>query len=261
MYLPSRLSSTYFRLLRVLLSLGDLLYIQLPAFPYRGSQYPYGEHYATWNQTPSGSSLQFGLTQHVAVPHALGGWRDVIMTRNNCNTSDLTVEPPSISDQGLLCYTMPLLLSLRLLSVTPVVGDALMERCSMTTFSTAHSVVTSSICVIQRSNSSLMLFFRYVQHRTQVRSLQPWLDQHCWMLRRNVRRLERRYRHTNLTALLALVASEICFVTFGWMRPLFLETSDRPWEWKSMSALADDFGFSWMLYCSYFSNPRFVHGE
>src|SRR6218665_4007367 len=51
---------------------------------------------------------QFGLTQHVAEPtHRLGGWLDVIITRDDCALTDLQIFPPTISDHGLVMATIP----------------------------------------------------------------------------------------------------------------------------------------------------------
>src|SRR6218665_1860223 len=51
---------------------------------------------------------QFGLTQHVAEPtHKLGGWLDVIVTRNDCQVTDVTVHPPILSDHGLVMASIP----------------------------------------------------------------------------------------------------------------------------------------------------------
>src|SRR6218665_2395115 len=51
---------------------------------------------------------QFGLTQHVAEPtHKLGGWLDVIITRDDCQVTDVTVHPPILSDHGLVMASIP----------------------------------------------------------------------------------------------------------------------------------------------------------
>ena len=54
---------------------------------------------------------QFGLVQHVDGPtHRLGGWLDVIITRDDCALTDLQIFPPTISDHGLVLATIPYLL-------------------------------------------------------------------------------------------------------------------------------------------------------
>src|SRR5688572_11482496 len=50
---------------------------------------------------------QFGLKQHVTEPtHLLGGWLDVIVTRDDCRVSDVTVFPPVLSDHGLVAASI-----------------------------------------------------------------------------------------------------------------------------------------------------------
>lgn len=84
-----------------------IIHIQLSASSYyRGPQY----HLENVSSPRFVDILsQFGLTQYVAATtHVFGDWLDVVMRRDDCETADLTIEPPSISDHGLL-FTMPLL--------------------------------------------------------------------------------------------------------------------------------------------------------
>ena len=152
---------------------------------------------------------QFGLSQHVAEPtHTLGGWLDAVITRDDCLIPDLRVEPPSFSDHGLLLFTVPYLSSqpvcaLRLsrgwkrldrqafcdgLRNSPLCGD-LSLLADLSTDALFSLYETSMLPLI---DSLLPL----CQHRTYSRPLQPWLDYQCRSLRRNVRRLERRFRRT-----------------------------------------------------------------
>src|SRR6218665_3961528 len=60
---------------------------------------------------------QFGLTQHVAEPtHKLGGWLDVIVTRDDCQVTDVTVHPPILSDHGLVMACIPFIYESSLLT-------------------------------------------------------------------------------------------------------------------------------------------------
>ena len=50
----------------------------------------------------------FSLIQHVDSPtHSAGGILDVVITRSDCNIDNLVVDPPSISDHGLITCTTP----------------------------------------------------------------------------------------------------------------------------------------------------------
>ena len=50
----------------------------------------------------------FALVQHVDAPtHSAGGILDVVITRSDCDINYLTVDPPTISDHGLITCTVP----------------------------------------------------------------------------------------------------------------------------------------------------------
>src|SRR6218665_2668448 len=56
---------------------------------------------------------QFGMAQHIAEStHLSGGWLDVILTRDDCALTDLSVHPPTISDHGLIFASIPFLCEL-----------------------------------------------------------------------------------------------------------------------------------------------------
>src|SRR6218665_3164454 len=41
--------------------------------------------------------------------HRLGGWLDVLITRDDCQLVDITVHPPTVSNYGLVIATVPFL--------------------------------------------------------------------------------------------------------------------------------------------------------
>ena len=50
----------------------------------------------------------FSLIQHVDAPtHSAGGILDVVITRSDCDINNLIVDPPTISDHGLITCTVP----------------------------------------------------------------------------------------------------------------------------------------------------------
>ena len=50
----------------------------------------------------------FGLTQHVDSPtHNKGGILDLLITRSDCAVENLRVDPPIISDHGVISGTLP----------------------------------------------------------------------------------------------------------------------------------------------------------
>src|SRR6218665_3900261 len=155
---------------------------------------------------------QFGLTQHVAEPtHKLGGWLDVIVTRDDCQVTDVTVHPPILSDHGTSCHGFH---SVHLRAIAPhhKAHPPLEEAgpCSVP-LSTTSSALFNDVEAFSSSTATdlfssyetvmLKLIDSFLPQRT-VRSrqhpLSPWFNADCRALRRQARRLERVYRRTRL---------------------------------------------------------------
>ena len=162
---------------------------------------------------PAASQLQllldsFGLVQHVTQPtHTHGGILDVIITRSGCIINELTVGQPSISDHGPVACTLSFALP-----GSPVFTSRLVrgwKKLDRDKFRWA--ILSSPVCrdddfyagmdadaLFQvyeealRDLLDLMLPQHLVRSRPNLTS--PWFDEKCRVVKRDVRRLERRYR-------------------------------------------------------------------
>src|SRR6218665_932902 len=152
---------------------------------------------------------QFGLIQHVAEPtHKMGGWLDVVITRDDCTVSDLRVEPPFLSDHGLLLFNTPHLHAQPTYTIRSIRGWRNLDR---EAFNAA--LLNGPLCrdvAEMAGRSSEELFSIYEQTaralidnllslrsvRSCRRPLSPWMDREYRDLRREVRCLERRFRRT-----------------------------------------------------------------
>ena len=148
------------------------------------------------------------LKQHVNSPtHEKGGWLDVIITRTDSNVIDLHVEPPTLSDHGLIYCTVPTACPASPVFVTRQVRG--WSRLDLDAFRAA--LRSGPLChddefykemkvteLFDLYNSTLrdlldnFLPLHKVKSRYQPST--PWFDADCRRIKRQVRLLERRYR-------------------------------------------------------------------
>ena len=153
----------------------------------------------------------FGFTQHVNSPtHDKGGLLNVIITRLDSGVENLLVDPPIISDHGLVSCLLPILGPP--LVVFNIRNIRSWKRLDRQAFSKA--LRASPLCrdddyyeamsvgqLFDLYESSLtealdtLLPVRPVKSRFQP--LAPWFDDECRAIKRRVRMLERRYRRTH----------------------------------------------------------------
>src|SRR6218665_1500110 len=152
---------------------------------------------------------QFGLRQWVSEStQRMGGWLDVLITRDDCQLVDITVHPPTVSDHGLVIATVPFL------HETPFHVEGLFRNWKALDRNTFREALlstpafadptafadasTSDLFTIYESSMTdivnTLLPARAAKTRRSV--LTPWFDAECRSSRRNARRLERLYRRT-----------------------------------------------------------------
>jgi len=146
---------------------------------------------------------QFGLTQHVAEPtHKLGGWLDVIVTRNDCQVTDVTVHPPILSDHGLVMASIPFIYEPSLLITRRIRHWKKLDRAAFRSalqaeplFNDAEAFSSSTATDLFSSYETVMLklidsFLPQRTVRSRQHPLSPWFNADCRALRRQARRLE-----------------------------------------------------------------------
>ena len=151
----------------------------------------------------------FGLLQHINEPtHIKGHTLDLVITRDDCDVKDIRVYPPTISDHGLVSFVLPHLLSKPIYAVRQLRGWRSINLDRLRTL-----LVNSPLCQdpMNYANKSVTeLFDLYIASLSKIvdellpkrtvrarhRPLTPWFDNECRRLRRDARRLERRYRRT-----------------------------------------------------------------
>src|SRR6218665_532186 len=154
---------------------------------------------------------QFNLTQHVAEPtHKLGGSLDVIVTRDDCQVTDVTVHPPILSDHGLVMASIlfiyePLLLITRRIRHWKKLDRAAFRSALQAEplFNDVEAFSSSTATDLFSSYETVMLklidsFLPQRTVRSRQHPLSPWFNADCRALRRQARRLERVYRRTRL---------------------------------------------------------------
>ena len=152
----------------------------------------------------------FGLLQHVDFPtHTDGGCLDLVITRDDCSPIAVTLEPPSISDHGLLMYHVPFLYS------APLVTEATFRGWKSLDREAFRRRLTDSRLCLPASRADLSTTGMFDLYETTLRSiidemlpmrtarirsnaLTPWFDAECGAMRRTVRCAERRYRRSGL---------------------------------------------------------------
>ena len=152
----------------------------------------------------------FSLIQHVDSPtHSAGGILDVVIACSDCNIDNLVIDPPSISDHGLITCTIPFACP-----ASPVFTSRRVrgwKRLDRESFRAA--LLAGSLCQddeFYEGMSAAELFDLYNEtiratldqlaplHDTssRYRPSTPWFIADCRSIRRGVRLLERRYRRT-----------------------------------------------------------------
>jgi len=151
-----------------------------------------------------------GLQQHVLSPtHQTGGTLDLVITFNDFGVDELSVEPPGIvSDHSLIICSLPVH---RLTSATffrqvrswrGVDRATLRQHIADSSLGHAPSSTSNVDELFQTYDDTLRNIAdqlapeRSVNCRLRARPLCPWFDAECSAIRRNCRRLERRYRRT-----------------------------------------------------------------
>ena len=152
----------------------------------------------------------FGFNQHVNSPtHQLGGLLDVIITRSDSGVENMTVDPPTISDHGLISCLLPFLTPSRVVFNTRSIRswkrlDRIVFREVLSSGplcrDDAYYATMSIEQLVNLYDSTLrdaldaLLPIRTV--RTRFQPSAPWFDDECRAIKRRVRMLERRYRRT-----------------------------------------------------------------
>ena len=176
---------------------GDLnVHMEIPGCPWAGKV----------RQLLSG----FGLSQHVdSVTHSLGGCLDLIITRDDVGNIGVVLEPPSISDHGLLScvvpyrYTSPPVSYITYRSWRRLDRDALRRRLGDSQLCHLESCEDLSVdALFELYDSTLRSIIDDLlpmrSNPVRISPTTPWFDSECRVTRRVVRRAERRYRRTAL---------------------------------------------------------------
>ena len=152
----------------------------------------------------------FSLVQHVDAPtHSAGGILDVVITRSDCGINNLIVDPPTISDHGLITCTVPYACP-----ASPVFTSRRVrgwKKLDREEFRTALS--DGPLCQDEEYYEGMSASELFDLYSTTIRDtldrfvplhdltsrhnpLTPWFDAECRSIKRAVRLLERRYRRT-----------------------------------------------------------------
>ena len=151
----------------------------------------------------------FGLVQHVDQPtHNLGGVLDVIITRTDCNITDLRMDPPALSDHGPVSCSIPYACAAApVFAVRHVRGWKKLDHDAF-----RLALLSSPLCrdddyysgmtvdeLFDIYNTTLRDALDSFVPKHEVRSRccsSPWFDGECRSMKRRVRLLERRYRRS-----------------------------------------------------------------
>jgi len=150
----------------------------------------------------------FCMVQHVTGPtHRLGGTLDLIATFADCTISNVTVDPAGIvSDHGLVSCSVPARRVTGTMRNRTVRSWRAVDRAEF-----MDAIRDGPLGVVPPAGSATELFEIYdttlrrladqfaPAHavRSRRRPLAPWFDAECRSVRRECRRLERKYRRTN----------------------------------------------------------------
>ena len=199
------------------------------------------------------------LKQHVNSPtHEKGGWLDVIITRTDSNVIDLHVEPPTLSDHGLIYCTVPTACPASPVFVTRQVrGWSRLDRDAF-----RDAIRSGPLChddefykemkvteLFDLYNSTLRdlldKFLPLHKVKSRYQPTTPWFDADCRRIKRQVRLLERRYRRSksDVDRLAWVNASRDKQSTFKekensyWEGRIAADASNPRKLWNSLSAL------------------------
>ena len=155
--------------------------------------------------------ITFSLVQHVNSPtHSAGVLLDVIIMRSDCTISSLRVDPPTISDHGLISCDIP-----REYPASPVFmsrrvrGWKRLDRDRFRGAQSAGPLCQDKDYYNGMSASELFDIYTSTIRETldrlvplhdivsRFRPSIPWFDAECRSVKRGARLLERRYRRTN----------------------------------------------------------------
>ena len=151
----------------------------------------------------------FDLHQSVREPtHVQGHILDLVITRSDCAVKDIHVEPPSLSDHGLITFSIPFYHKRPIYSIISTRGWKNLDRDKF-----REVLKQSPLCgdlagieensaedlfdIYERSLRDIidqLLPVRKVKSRYQPNS--PWFDKSCREARRTARRLEKRFRRS-----------------------------------------------------------------
>ena len=197
----------------------------------------------------------FDMVQHVHSPtHQRGGTLDLVITFSDCKIENIDVDPAGvISDHGLVTCTIPAQQVVNVYSYRvarswrsvgrPSFRDAV--RASPVGSRPPSSSSASELFEIYNSELRRIANRFAPAHtvRSRVRPLALWFDSECRAIRRNCRRLERRYRRTKNSVDRAAWTKAVRqkHVDFSarksqyWMERLNNERSSPSKLWKSLS--------------------------
>src|SRR6218665_2162856 len=150
---------------------------------------------------------QFGLKQHVTEStHVAGGWLDVVVTRDDCQVSDVIVSPPTFSDHGPVVATIPFLCEPILFTMHLILCCKRLDRTAFRMALRAHPIFVDVESSARLSTSEMLskyedavsglldTFAPIFNIGSRPCPSTPWFDASCLALRRRARRLERVFR-------------------------------------------------------------------
>ena len=133
----------------------------------------------------------------------------LLFVRSDCVIEGLLVDPPSLSDHGFIHFSLPFLHHQLVYAVIETRGWKKLDREKF-----RHALLSSRLCgdltaleglgpeelfkLYEETLGAMIDSMLPVQRvRTRFQPNAPWFDAECRQLRRNARRLERRYRRTH----------------------------------------------------------------
>jgi len=151
----------------------------------------------------------FDMTQHIDGPtHRHGGTLDLVATFSHYNVSDVCIDPAGIvSDHGMITCRLPSRPRSTNVTTQRVVRSWRNVDRQVFCQAIADSPLgcPSPLATAAEMFSTYESVLREIADRlapshtvrSRVRPLSPWFDSECRAIRRDCRRLERRYRRTN----------------------------------------------------------------
>src|SRR6218665_3825319 len=156
---------------------------------------------------------QFGLKQHVSEStHKCGGWLDVMVTKDDCQVVDIHVQPPVLSDHGLIVATIPLIHQPALYITRQIRHWKSLDRDAFADALRDHPLfsnieATPALTVTQLFNSYSTVTSELLDAFLPIRTvksrhcpLTPWFDTECRLCRHQARCLEKVFRRMQLAS-------------------------------------------------------------